>query len=100
MKRDGYDRLWGWFGLSYASWITIPRALAHEMPDDWQMKMAELLEEYSEATRNAPDDVSYLKPMVVPKKGARFTRWPSWILNYRHPNQTMLRFMQPPAGSP
>ena len=48
MKNDkkGYDRLWNYFGLSYASWLTMPRVLMHEMPDSWQLKMAKLLEEY------------------------------------------------------
>ena len=37
-------------GLSRASWITLPRVLCHETPDEtpdeWQLKMAKLMEEY------------------------------------------------------
>ena len=28
----GCDDLWEWFGLSRASWLTMPRILMHEMP--------------------------------------------------------------------
>jgi len=45
----GYDRLWNWFGLSRATFITLPRAMCHEMPDGWQERMAALLEEWDEA---------------------------------------------------
>lgn len=46
--RDGFERLWAWFGLSRASWLTLPRCMMHEMPDDWQAKMAALLEQWDE----------------------------------------------------
>jgi len=44
--KKGYDKLWSWFGLSYASFLTLPRVMMHEMPDEWQGKMADLLEEW------------------------------------------------------
>lgn len=83
MKSKGYQRLWGWFGLSYAGWLTLPRVLMHEMPDEWQEKMSALLEEWDETwdTENTPS------PFVSARVGNRFTRWPSWVTNYRHPNQ-------------
>lgn len=86
MNRKGYEALWGWFCLSYASWLTLPRVMMHEMPDDWQMRMAELLNEW-EATWDSnemPDS------FVHAKKGGRFTRWPDWLLNYRHPNNEQI----------
>lgn len=82
-RGKGFDRLWGWFGLSRASFITIPRILMHEMPDEWQEKMAELLEQYDEAFPNQPDVIPY----VVFKNGnGRFTQGPKWMLEYRHPD--------------
>lgn len=42
MGGPGYDALWGWFGLSRASFLVLPRVLMHEMPDDWQLRMAAL----------------------------------------------------------
>ena len=91
---DGYNKLWGWFGLSRASWITIPRVLAHEMPDEWQGKMADLLAQYSEATRNAPASVSELTPIVNARSGNHNVKWPDWILQYRHPQAEHLGWMR------
>ncbi|MBT7631292.1 MAG: hypothetical protein HN597_16555 [Desulfobacula sp.] len=51
---DGKERLWGWFELSYASFLVIPRVLMHSMPDDWQNQMASLLEEYQDTFPNQP----------------------------------------------
>lgn len=34
-----------WFGLSYASWLTIPRLSLQEMPVDWQARFFQLLDE-------------------------------------------------------
>ncbi|MCK5610605.1 hypothetical protein KAR91_52520 [Candidatus Pacearchaeota archaeon] len=75
--------LWAWFSLSYSSWLTIPRVLMHEMPDEWQEKMTKLLEEYQEAFPNQPD----LGTRVQVTKGNKLTKAPSWILNYRHPER-------------
>ena len=84
VMRDGYDRLWLWFGLSRASWLTMPRVMMHEMPDEWQNKMAELLEEWDETW----DSHEMPSPSVSAKDDRnKFTRWPSWLLNYRHPDK-------------
>ena len=79
----GYEALWGWFGFSRASWLTMPRVLMHEMPDEWQAKMAALMEEWDETwdTSDCPN------PSVSARKGNRLAKWPEWILQYRHPDQ-------------
>lgn len=80
----GYEQLWGYFGLSYSSWVTMPRSLMHEMPDDWQAKMAALLEEWD----NAWDTHDLPSPYVIAKReDGRFTSWPSWVNQYRHPDR-------------
>lgn len=91
---SGYDKLWAWFGLGRPSWITIPRVLAHEMPDEWQGKLADLLEEYSKATRNAPACVLGLVPIVNARSGNHNVKWPDWILQYRHPQWEHLEWMR------
>lgn len=83
VMREGYDRLWLWFGLSRATWLTMPRVMMHEMPDEWQNKMAELLEEWD----NTWDGCEMPEPSVAAKKDGKFTKWPSFLLNYRHPNK-------------
>lgn len=39
------DPIHNWFGLSYASYLTIPRSVLQSMPVDWQRRMVKLLEE-------------------------------------------------------
>lgn len=81
------DSLQTWFGLSYASWLTIPRVLMQEMPDEWQEKMAELLFQYDEAMANIHSDYEGLTIHVSLKKDGRFCRIPSELTNYRRPSQ-------------
>ena len=85
LVRHGEDTLWEWFGLSHAAWLTLPRALMHEMPDAWQGRMASLLREF---------DVAYpfieqpgYGTQVTLKRERRFVSTPSWLTNYRHPDR-------------
>ncbi len=83
LERPGEDALWLWFGLSYANFLVLPRVLMHAMPDDWQGRMAQLLDEYSEAYPNLPG----IETSVSAKVDGAFTRFPPWLLNYRHPDE-------------
>lgn len=80
---NGHDRLWGWFSLSYASFLTLPRILMHAMPDDWQERMTALLEEYDAAFPNQPD----IGTRVQCVHGKKLSKFPAWLLNYRRPDQ-------------
>lgn len=92
----GYEALWNWFGLSRDSWVTMPRAMMHHMPDEWQAKMAELLNEWSVAWANAPDEVS-VGTRVSAHRGGRFVKMPEILCNYRHPDSETIRsWMAPP----
>lgn len=83
ISRPGHDALWGWFGLSYASFLTLPRVLMHEMPDDWQGRMAELLREYDDTF---PYRLEVGSRVMATTPNGKFTTWPEWMLNYRHPD--------------
>lgn len=37
--------IWNWFGLSYARYLVIPRSLLQGMPEEWQQRMTNLLDE-------------------------------------------------------
>lgn len=78
------NKLWGWFELSYAGFLTLPRVLMHEMPLKWQNDMAKLLNEY-DSTFNRMDDV---ETRVVFTKDGRFIKGPRWLCNYRYPNKS------------
>ena len=88
--RPGYENLWKWFRLSRASWLTLPRSMMHEMPDDWQKHMAELLNEWDETwTYGCMPD-----PHVVAKSNGKFCKWPDWLLNYQHPDRVLINSLR------
>lgn len=59
MLGRGYQKLHGWWELSYAHYLTIPRSVMQAMPDEWQSKMADLLEELDETLDWRPKDGAY-----------------------------------------
>jgi len=77
--RQGYDDLWLWFGLSRASWLTLPRTMMHEMPDKWQLKMAALLNEWDNTWENTLEAI----PQVQLREDGKLIKTPEWLLNYR-----------------
>ncbi len=78
--------LQAWFGLSYASWLTIPRVLLEAMPSEWQKRMARLLHEYDEAIVNPPE----LSTTIRITANGKLVKTPEWLNNYRHPDRQML----------
>lgn len=88
-RGEGYSDLWDWFGLSYASFLVIPRVLMHEMPDEWQGKMAELLLEYDETFDQSKVGVDSV--YVSARKDNKFASIPDWLKNYRHPNHFLIK---------
>lgn len=73
-----------WWGLSYASWLTLPRVLMQAMPDEWQERAGVLLEEYSSAFPNTPD---LTVGVTVRGPDGKLVTMPAWLNNYRHPNR-------------
>lgn len=88
IDQTGEERLWRWFSMSYASWLTLPRVLMHAMPDEWQQKMAALLEEYDATWKDQP-----YKSFVSLKQNGKFVKMPDW-LDYRHPDQQEIASMR------
>jgi len=58
----------------------------HAMPDEWQGKMAALLNELDEEFCNKPD----LSTWVSVKQGGKFVKMPRWVSDYRHPDKSAL----------
>ena len=81
-----------WFGLSYASWLTLPRVLMMDMPKEWQDKMATLLTEYEDTFTNQPD----MGTRVQAIKNGRLIAMPEWLLNYRRPDKEMINKTKEP----
>jgi len=85
IKNEGYEDLWGWFGLSYASFAVMPRILMHAMPDDWQKKMAKLLREFDREFENF--DICSGYTVQLKNSDGKFIKSPQWLLNYRRPDE-------------
>ena len=90
INQSGKDKLSCWFGLSRASWITIPRVLAQEMSDEWQAKMADLLNEFDDSIRNQPE----IETGVCIKSKGKFTSAFNWLHNYRHPDRNKIQSLK------
>lgn len=74
-----------WFGLSYASFLVMPRVAMMQMPQDWQEKMAELLNQYDETINTAAFGVKGCRVQVLDENG-KLMKTPEQLLNYRHPS--------------
>lgn len=91
ISKEGEDKLWMFFGLSYASWLTIPRVLLHEMPDEWQGRLADLLKEYEDAFPAQPDVGTRVQ---VTDLSGNLIKTPEWMLNYRRPDREVIKKMR------
>lgn len=83
-ERDYVDEraIHDWFGLTYASYLVLPRVLLQEMPGDWQATLVDLLEQM--ADRFNTDGHTDYSVQLRDGRG-RFLRDP--LSNYRHPDQ-------------
>jgi hypothetical protein len=58
--------------------------MMHAMPEDWQDRMAALCEEWDEAWDSS--EMPNPRVSAVTNSG-KLTKWPHWLLNYRHPDK-------------
>lgn len=89
-----------WFGLSYSSFLTMPRILMEAMPQEWQEKMARLLWEYNDTYTRWPDGWGTQVQFTV---NGKLRKWPEWVLNYRRPDRLeieRLRATAPTGAEP
>jgi hypothetical protein len=80
------DDLGCWFGLSRASYLTLPRSLMEAMPEEWQARMAELLFQAS-AAFEYPRAGSY-EVRLRDQETGRYL--PDPLADYRHPDQDLI----------
>lgn len=93
-EHDATKDLACYFGLTYASWLTLPRVLMESMPEGWKTSMATLLNEYEDAYPNQP---SYGTTVRVTVDG-KMVRTPEWLINYRHPDRSMINRVRGLSG--
>lgn len=46
---DDREAIHAWFGLTYANYLVLPRSVLQSMPDEWQKRFVEQLEELHRA---------------------------------------------------
>lgn len=54
-----FERVHGWFGLSYANYLVLPRTLLQSMPQEWQDRFVTCLEQVADAYHHVPQADSY-----------------------------------------
>lgn len=88
----GNEALWTWFGIGRASFLIMPRVLMHEMPDEWQGKMAALLNEYDATFTNWPEGMGSRAQIT---QYGNVVRTPEWVKNYRCPDRGAIAKLKP-----
>lgn len=59
IHRNNTGHIHHWFGLTYASYLTLPRSLMQAMPGPWQLRFVELMEEFEGTFDYLGSDHSY-----------------------------------------
>jgi hypothetical protein len=54
-----HEAIHGYFGLSYANYLTLSRTLLQSMPDEWQTRFVDCLRELDDAFRHVPQAEAY-----------------------------------------
>lgn len=83
------EKLQQWFGLSYSSFLVLPRVLMNDMPQEWQDKMSELLDEYDQAFDQSKVGVDGCRVQATGPNN-ELVKMPSEVINYRRPCQLFL----------
>jgi hypothetical protein len=81
-----FTDLWHWFGLSYSSYLVLPRVIVCDLPKEQQDKLLEVLEYIEE---NYKTDEMPGQYMVRAKDGGKFIKDP--VGSYRHVDASKFR---------
>jgi hypothetical protein len=79
--------MWDWFGLTRASYLVLPRTLLCGMPEEWQEKFANMLDEMREVYDCSQIQDNYT--VQLRGENNRFISDP--LRNYRHPPELPYR---------
>lgn len=71
--------VWNAFGLIRASYLVLPRRALQSMPEEWQRKLVELIDELHDTL---PPDAVDANWSVTLRVDGRFTK--DWRADYRH----------------
>jgi hypothetical protein len=72
---DDDEPVHGWFELSYAQYLTIPRSVLQSMPVEWQRRFVQCLRELDETIDWRPESGQYwVQLRRAPKDGGEHGR--------------------------
>lgn len=74
MIRPSREYVHEWFGLSYANYLVLQRSLLQSMPEEWQRRFVELMNELDDSYRHIELPLSYRVHPV--DSSGRYTRDP------------------------
>jgi hypothetical protein len=77
-----------WFELSRAQYLTVPRSVMQAMPVDWQLRMAECLDQLDATIDWRPKEGRYW--VKLKNDNGRYIHDP--LMNYRHPDPGVIKF--------
>ena len=77
----------GWFELTYAQYLTIPRSVLEAMPDEWQERLVACLRELDDTMDWRPSGGRYW----VQLKDAQGRYVHDRFMEYRHPGPAPYR---------
>lgn len=80
------EHIHNWFELSYAQYLTVPRSIMEAMPEEWQKKMVECLDQLDKTFDWRPKSGRY---WVKLKDGnGKYESDP--LMQYRHPDRAYI----------
>ena len=81
-----------WFGLTYASYLTLPRSLMDAMPGDWQRRMVDCLEEMQDHYDSRRPEVNLRYTVHARDERGRFVKDP--LASYRRPDKALIESLK------
>lgn len=75
--------MWTWFGLSYASYLVLPRTLLCGLPTDLQEELIDVLDKISNVYDYSKINDNY--SVQLRGSNGKFIKDP--LANYRHPSE-------------
>jgi hypothetical protein len=84
-----------WFGLSRNSFAVLARVLMEAMPEEWQKRIAVLLNDYTDTWTEWPEGSGCRVQYEI---NGRIAKMPEWLRNYRHPDGAEIEALRAPPA--
>lgn len=96
MRARSEQPMWDYFGLSYASYLVLPRVILCAMSAEWQRRLVALLDEAESEFGIVPREGEYAVFLRCARR--RFVADP--LRQYRHPDRDLIDSLRTAKGAP